>query len=174
MAQKTGRCAATSLVVFCCFSLLYIHCIQAAKNSINIRRVINVAIFHAWNSEYTYQSSICLNDLLNLKTYVQLLWWQLIISIYFNRISISFLQFEQHTSFQDCYDPLIGIGPTPHLPFDQISSSLLNPTSNNQVSYLQGSSGAQGVDDYHQINNLLNNNSCKGISILNNLILNKK
>lgn len=72
------------------------------------------------------------------------------------------MEFEQHTSFQDCYDPLIGIGPTPHLPFDQISSSLINPPSHNQGSYLHGS-GGQPVDDYHQINNLLNNNSCKDI-----------
>jgi len=71
-------------------------------------------------------------------------------------------KFEQHTSFQDCYDPLIGIGPTPHLPFDQISSSLVNPATHNQGSYLHGS-GGQPVDDYHQINNLLNNNSCKDI-----------
>jgi len=70
-------------------------------------------------------------------------------------------KFEQHTSFHDCYDPLIGIGPTPHLPFDPITSNL---TQNIPGSYLHGSGGGQGVvDDYHQINNLLNNNSCKDI-----------
>jgi len=56
---------------------------------------------------------------------------------------------------------LIGIGPTPHLPFDQINSSLTVP--GNQSNSFLHASGAQGIDDYQQINNLLNNNSCKDI-----------
>ena len=76
-----------------------------------------------------------------------------------------YLQFQQSTSFQDCYDPLIGIGPTPHLPFDQICSNITNqppaPLSNSQGTFTHGS-GGPGIDDYNQFSNILNNNSCKG------------